>query len=377
MTILHYAEPGSGGVKRHLVDLLSTLDTRKHRYIFAYSKSRSDQTFLDELRLLQERGVFTCEIPTAAQIEPVKDFISCFNLLKILIKFEPEVLHLHSSKSGGIGRMVSALGVVRAHVIYVPHAMACFRSRIFGIIERVLAPLHDLLLAVSKSERADFISWGIESRMSRTSSIRLGIDLGYSRPDMVSKDDVGIMICSCGRICYQKNAVLFFELALLALKKHPTWHFRWIGDFGSDSESESVRNLLSGAGNPPQVEVTGWRNDSLPLIARSTVFCLFSRYESFGYVTAEAMSAGCAILATDATGTRDLVIDGVTGLIIPPNVTDALKALEHLVDRCDVRRSLGARAIQFVAESHSLERMARDVEEIYASIQNQTELEVV
>lgn len=365
MIVVHYSEPGSGGVKRHVVDLLLGLDVGCHEYILAYSQCRNDKTYDLELDLVRKRGIRTVEIPTSGRIDPLRDLTSAWKFLKLLLVTKPDIVHLHSSKSGGIGRLVTALAFPSLRVIYVPHAMACFRSRLFMQVERLLAPVHDLLLAVSRSERDDFCRWQIERSHLRTHSIRMGLHCTSNSCHRALMASADFIVTICGRICYQKNALLFFEVALSALKQHSNWHFRWIGDFSDDTEAVKVRSLLDSAGWPAQIEITGWVDDPIPLMREASVFCMFSRYESFGYVTAEAMQLGCAIIATDATGTRDLIVNGVTGVVVRDDSQAILEGLECLEGNRDYRSRLGASAKRLIEENHTCAIMCGDVENIY------------
>jgi glycosyltransferase involved in cell wall biosynthesis len=109
----------------------------------------------------------------------------------------------------------------------------------------------------------------------------------------------------------------FFRTAL-SMISHPSLRFRWVGDFGDDSESAQVKRLLADAGAPKEIEVTGWVSDPQRHLAALDTFCMFSRYESFGYVTAEAMLLGVPVLATPSSGTVDLVKDEDSGHMVPP-----------------------------------------------------------
>jgi glycosyltransferase involved in cell wall biosynthesis len=94
-------------------------------------------------------------------------------------------------------------------------------------------------------------------------------------------------------------------------------------------------------------EARGWltRDELASLYARAAVVACPSHREGFGVACAEAMAHGRAVVASDVGGLRDLVVDGETGLLVPPGDVGALRAaLERLLADRELRRRLGANA---------------------------------
>src|SRR5213079_660414 len=96
-------------------------------------------------------------------------------------------------------------------------------------------------------------------------------------------------------------------------------------------------------------------NDELQrLYARAAVVACPSRREGFGVACLEAMAHARPVVATAVGGLRDLVVDGETGLVVPPRDPAALRAvLERLLGDRELRRSLGAAARERARESFS------------------------
>lgn len=365
MRIMHLSEPGSGGVKRYVVDLLNGLSShRLHSYSFGYSLKRIDGSYLGDIAQLKEQGISCQELTIVPALNPWHDCLSALRLAWILHRDKPDILHMHSSKAGGIGRLVSKLCFPSVFTIYVPHAMACYRSRVFLWLERLLAPLSDFLVAVSPSEGDDFNRWRVNcGRNVRV--VRIGLKSVPTAPAKHLRSE--FIVAAGGRICAQKNALLFFQVAVRLVKANPHWRFVWVGSLGDDAEARAVEALLHAAASP-QITITGWVETPEHYLGAADVFCMFSRYESFGYITAEAMLSGVPVLAADCTGTRDLVRHGETGIMVEAAVDAICDALEACwVDRTNLAAT-AKRAREFIIGRHSLVAMTADVSGLYEEV---------
>ncbi len=95
-----------------------------------------------------------------------------------------------------------------------------------------------------------------------------------------------------------------------------------------------------------------------PLYARAAVVACPSRREGFGVACAEAMAHGRPVVASAVGGLLDLVVDGETGLLVPPGDADALRAgLARVLDDAQLRRSMGAAARKRAEEKLSWDRV--------------------
>src|SRR6185503_836407 len=127
-------------------------------------------------------------------------------------------------------------------------------------------------------------------------------------------------------------------------------------------EAARDRELVVAGDGPLRAHVPnalGWlpRDELERLYARAAVVACPSHREGFGLACAEAMAHGRAVVAGDVGGLRDLVVDGETGLLVPPGDVAALRAaLERLLADRELRRRLGAAARARAAEHFSWER---------------------
>src|SRR5213078_762420 len=136
------------------------------------------------------------------------------------------------------------------------------------------------------------------------------------------------------------------------------------GAFRTELEREAEREGAAG-----RVLFTGYREDAPALIARFDVLALPSTIEGLPLVILEAMARGRPVVATPVGGTPELVVDGETGLLVPPRDPAALAAaLQRVLEDRDLADRLGEAGRRRVSERFTLEGMTRRMLELYDEV---------
>jgi glycosyltransferase involved in cell wall biosynthesis len=118
-----------------------------------------------------------------------------------------------------------------------------------------------------------------------------------------------------------------------------------------------------------EVHFLGSRQDVPDLLNAMDIFVLPSYSEGVSLALLEAMAAGLPVIATAVGGLPEVVTDGQTGLLIPPRDAVALAgALERLLAAPALAQHLGANARDYVREHYSLDRLGREINEIYEEL---------
>jgi glycosyltransferase involved in cell wall biosynthesis len=118
-----------------------------------------------------------------------------------------------------------------------------------------------------------------------------------------------------------------------------------------------------------RVHLTGWLTDVAPLLSSLDIFVSASHTESFGLTMVEAMASGRPVVATATEGAREIIEDGVTGLLVPVGDAEALAAaITGLLEDAQERKRLGARASEVARERFSLDRMVEATEQVYREV---------
>ncbi len=149
------------------------------------------------------------------------------------------------------------------------------------------------------------------------------------------------------------------------LSERRDMEFQIVGDGRRRAE---LQRLASALGVSGQVQFLGHREDVSDLLGEADVFILPSRSEAFPNAVIEAMAAGLPVVACAVGGLLELVEEGRTGRLVPPDDETALAAaLLDLASAPDRARAMGRAARAFVEARFSFERMTSSFEELYLS----------
>jgi glycosyltransferase involved in cell wall biosynthesis len=130
-----------------------------------------------------------------------------------------------------------------------------------------------------------------------------------------------------------------------------------------------MRQLAAASGLAGRVHFLGQREDIPDLLAALDIFVLPSQREGVSLALLEAMAAGLPVIVSRVGGLPEVVTDGETGLLIPPQDPEALAAaLARLLAEPDFARNLGEKARRHAEANYSLERLGREINEIYEGL---------
>lgn len=199
-------------------------------------------------------------------------------------------------------------------------------------------------------------------KLLRTHVVPLGIELDrFLAVDHRPAD--GPVVGNVARLSEQKGHRYLLEAVPLVLERHPSARFALVGDGELRGELEALAESLGVAGH---VEFLGRRDDVPELLATFDVFALPSLFEGLCLAVIEAQAAGVPVVATPVGGIRETVVDGETGLLVPPRDAAALAAaIVRLLDGPEEAARLAASARTRVGR-FSVERMVEATLSLYA-----------
>ena len=305
-----------GGTRRHLRDLALGLSARGWTLHIVYA-ARREKDFLRDISLFREKDIVCTEVDMKRGPAPLSDFAAVLRLRRLIRDFQPDVIHLHSTKAGLLGRLAAGGG--NAKVIYTPHCFAFEMEsplrKLYFLMEKALVPLTDTLIAVCHDEAAAAARLGYPAKRIRC--IHNGLDAGKRIPASSQKKNYDI--CFAGRACRQKGLDLLTEAYRKLLQFRPGTTLAVM----SDAQGRT-RNELEKLG--AKILPFGTTDDTLALLRQSTILVMPSRWEAFPYTPLEAFSAGVPVVAFDVGGIREAVRDRENGLLVAKGDVDALAA---------------------------------------------------
>lgn len=199
----------------------------------------------------------------------------------------------------------------------------------------------DKLLTIANG--VDASAYRAERMPARREALRRALDVAPAAP----------LVLMPARLHRQKGHRVLFAAVPSVLATHPDAVFLLAGDGPERVALEQAAAPLGRA-----VRFLGVRDDIPELLALCDVFVLPSHWEGMPNSVLEAMAAGAPVVATGVDGTLDVVEDGVTGLLVPPDDPAALaRALNDLLHQPDRRTALAAAATRAVETRFSLEAM--------------------
>lgn len=385
-----------GGPSRHAALLATQLDPQ--RFTTCLAVGEPDPTEGDLSSLIQDRGVRLVRVRALRRpIHPWADALALGQLVRLIWRQRPHLIHTHMAKAGALGRVAgflyNAFGPGRrpgaraillhtfhGHVLegYFPH----WQSRLFLRIERWLACQTDCLIAVSPAIQQQLCALGI-GRPDQWRIIPLGLDLSTMARLQPSNGSGRVQFGLVGRLVPIKNPGLFVEALhrMAAQRPDGTVGAVVVGDGPLRASVERQAAALGLAGT---VRFTGWEHDLRSVYQGLDVACLTSWNEGTPVALIEAMAAGRAVIATRVGGVPDLLEPAgapageiprgtfrVTerGILVAPGDAEGLaEAMAAAATDVALRRRLGEAARAYAVAGFGHERLVRDVTVLYEEL---------
>lgn len=174
------------------------------------------------------------------------------------------------------------------------------------------------------------------------------------------------MVGTVGWLTQQKDPATFLRAAARVAAARPDVRFAWCGSGELEGEA---RALAASLGIADRVQFLGYRPDARAVLAAYDVFVLASRFEGVAYSPLDAMALERPVVATAVTGTRDTVVDGVHGYLVPPGDATALAdRILTLVASPDLREAMGRAGRQLVERRFRAEQMVAKTAALYREL---------
>jgi len=320
-SILHICESIRGGIATYL-DEIGTLQIADFgRQNVKFAVPRHDRK---ELPNIPDECIVQFEYPqrTASTLSSYIKQIS-----RILREEKYVIVHAHSTFAGAVVRLLRAARTFEAPVVYCAHGWSFLmdvssrRRYAYALIERMLAPFASTIISISQFEHDWALRIGLPPE--RCHLIRNGIGVA-PQPKELRLPASRINLLFAGRLDRQKGADILLE-AMHRLHRNDVHLF---------IAGEAVLGSTKVA-NSERVTALGWltREELDSYYASVDALVMPSRWEGFGLSAIEAMRRSTAVIASDRGALPEIVVPGVTGLIVPSEKPEALASVLEDLDK--------------------------------------------
>jgi glycosyltransferase involved in cell wall biosynthesis len=331
---------------------------------------------------LERLGIRHAAVPSLTRRwSPGRDARALRELHRLFRRERPAIVHTHNPKSGVLGRTAArAAGVPivvnTVHGLYSDPSLARGRRLAVGGAERFAARLSHAELFQSEED----LAYAIRSRLiapERASWLGNGVDLRRFDPDALPASAARelranwgagpdtIVVGTIGRLVREKGYREFFEASKSVRASHPETVFVSVGPEEPDKPDRLTSEDLAEA-RVAGVVMHGLGIDMQRIHAAFDVFVLPSYREGLPRTAIEASAMRRPVVATDIRGSREVVENGVTGLLVPPRDSAALAgAIRRLLADEGLRGEMGAAGYRRARERFDEDAVVARTLEVY------------
>jgi glycosyltransferase involved in cell wall biosynthesis len=346
------------GAQTHVLDLCKLLIADGHD-TFAVVGSEGGLT-----DRFTEAGVPYVVVPSLQRsIRLFRDMRCIADLEHLFRERKPDLVATHSSKAGIVGRLAAHRAgvptVFTAHGWSFEEGIPYVRRRVYLAIERYVAKRTDKIIAVSELGR----SLGIASHVAPSDRIEA---IHYGVPESKCQrvqSDVFTMTMVAGFREQKDHRTLIAALQKLSNRK-------WIVNFLGDGELlDQTKALVRKSGLGDRIHFHGAVNNVADYLAKSDLKVLITNWEGLPISIIEALALGLPVIASDVSGVSEEVIDGYNGLLTARGDVESVRhALEHMMDRPDLRDTFGKNSRQLFEERFTLSAMYSKTRDLYLRV---------
>ncbi|TLY23465.1 MAG: glycosyltransferase [Nitrospirae bacterium] len=352
---------GVGGTEGQILEIASRLD--RERFDVTVCALKGDDVIAWELRA---RGVRVITLNGSGKW----DVRVLYRLFQFMRKERPDVIHSFIFFANLAARVVGK-------ILRVPLRISSYRG-IEGEMKgprlaanRWTGAWANVTTCCSEAVRRIALA-RIGGDPARYITIPNGVDIGrFGHGGRLKKQDLGLRdgLPIIGTVCrlYEptKGLRVLLEAVAAMIRRSPSPRCQLL-IVGEGPALKLLKDFSAGLGIAPWVVFAGMRRDVSEILPLLDLFVLPSLSEGFGIAIVEAMAAGRPVVATAVGGIPEIVVDGETGLLVPPGDPSALTAaMDHLLSRPEQTRALGARGRERVHDQFSIESVVRRHEELY------------
>lgn len=375
--ILYFITKGNfGGAQRYVFDLATNLPKDEFEALVVLGEGNVLE------KKLTEAGVRVVKIESLKRdISILADIQSFFAFLKIVREENPDVVHLNSSKAGGLGALAVRLTNLRSLlnysttyscIVFTGHGWA-FNEKRNALSKMILATLHYLTTLLSHKTIA--VSKKVADQISLFPLVSKKIKLIYNgvgpieffekkeARNTLGNYDGDLWIGTISELHKNKGLDFLIKAFANVSKAVPNATLVIIG---GGEEQKNLLALTRTLGLDAKVHFVGFKENASRFLKAFDIFTLTSRTEAFPYVPLEAGLASLPVIASRVGGIPEVIEHKRNGLLVEArNIFQIENALRELLDNLSKREQFGTLLKADVEEKFSLEKMVENTIALY------------
>ena len=340
---------------------------------------------LNEIR--KREGIRTIAVTMNRKVTPLRDLKSLFHLVRVFRKEAPRMVHSITPKAGLLSMMAAKIAGVPVRIHSFTGLIFPYREGLMHFILRITdsitAGCATYVLPEGKGVMEDLQRYHITNtpmRVLGNGNVR-GIDLEYytRTPEIdrlgkdlrcqlgIGEDDFAFLYV--GRFDQDKGFKELTEAFERLAAKYPGVHLLLAGSQEKDGDRLD-ENIASFIDEHPAIHVSkGWLDDVRPWYAAADAFVHSSYREGFPNVVIEAGAMGLASIVTNINGSREIILDGENGIIVPPHDAEALYlAMRSFIKDRDNVKSLASNARTLVSIRYEMQYVRNCLIDFYREV---------
>ncbi|MCM1066455.1 MAG: glycosyltransferase family 4 protein [Muribaculaceae bacterium] len=335
---------------------------------------------LDEVA--SREGVRTRAVPMQRHISPLSDLRSLAGLIKVFRSEKPTMVHSITPKAGLLSMMAAKICrvPVRVHTFtgLVFPTSTGLKKKILMLTDRLTCACATHVVPEGEGVKADLTHYGITHKPMAVlghGNIR-GIDIEHYSPSApgvmeraagIRRDGIFTFIF-IGRLVGDKGINELVEAFDRLHGEYPQSRLILVGSQERQLDPLSPATLTAIDSNPA-IEAVGSQSDVRPWLAASDALVFPSYREGFPNVVIEAGAMGLPSIVTDINGSREIIIEGRNGTIVPPRSADALyRAMRRFIDSPEELSKMAAEARPLIASRYEQSYVRRCLKEYYSEV---------
>lgn len=312
------------------------------------------------------------------KMDPLGDMKAVFQIASLLRREKFDIVHTHTPKPNFYGRIVCRLMDVPI-VIGMEHGFYFYNMRglsrkLYEYISWLGSLFSDATIVINKED----YNLALQEKIITPQKIvplfsGLGVDINrFDKPSDGNNVRVefglprdAVIVGFIGRLVQEKGCLDLIRAAEKVIYAVPKCYFLFVGPPEDDTD-KALMHLVESKKMTQKIVFTGLRKDVPEILAAIDLLVLPSYREGLGMVLLEAAAAGVPAIAYDTRGCRDVIVDGITGCLVPPKDVEGLAdAIIDLANESDKRKRMGYAARALAAKKFDATQSHQKIESLY------------